>query len=604
MADPLRPPSIPDLKSDGWIDFEELGSADLLTYINYDGIQVDDILWPNWRGCSKEGIVSDMAGARVDVTIEDGYDEVLGMPVSIPNSVFTGMDQGWAFYSYALGDPANPTVRGDESLRTFVYLGKRAPGLLPVPQIKESHDLALDGAGVVSPGVTAVVPPYRAMNVGDTVVFCWQGYDKYGNAEDPFFSDVELEVGHLGQPLSFVIPRSELIFIKDGHAVISYAIKYSNGLSQSNSAQQIIKIAKPTSSLLSEITIKGHSGGPIDPSRFPKGLNLQIKPVYDNLQPGDVVLMYWTGIQSVIQSIGVDRSTFDSGVLEFQLTPNFLSANVGDVVVGYQYARAGAGESGTPLSIKIVAPQKLPPPYVDNVTTEGTNKGWIPADTSGAYVNIPDEVTIGPGVTAEVHWMGHPNGGQYIARDHVAGSPRRFKIPKTAIAANMATADQEEKRFDVFYKLIPLGDDSGQSSDAPFRLRIAPLPERRYPSVECAEAEGNGQLSLSGLGTSAATLNIGGSGFDAWPFMAEGQLLTIEASGLAAVGGSALKELVRAAVPVTREEFTSKLVTERLSLDFLKRLKLDWEFTLTAKVSFDGGESYKGFQSQYITLIK
>jgi hypothetical protein len=512
------------------------------------------------------------------------------------------MDQGWAFYSYALGEDSDPNQRGDESRRIFIYLGKRPPASLPVPQIKESHDLALDPDAIDSKGVTAIVPPYRAMSVGDKVAFEWQGYDKTGAPEDPYIEELELKDQHLGQPLVFTVPRSEVIFIRDGHAQVSYKVEYANGQGPSDSMAQTLKIVAPTSSLLPEIKIKGHSGGPIEPGRFPNGLTLQIQPVPSGIQHSDVVLMYWMGTKSVIRSMQVDRSTLDSDVLEFHLEPEWLLGNVGgEVEASYQYASVGASESGTPLTLEVRASQKLPAPLVEGVTTEGLNKGWIPASVNGAYVIIPDEVTIGPDVRAEVHWMGHPNNGQAIVKVPVDGFPKRFHIPKTAIAANMATALQPEKRFDVFYKLIPLGEDDGQPSDEAFSLRIEPLASTRYPIVECEEAKGTGKVSLSSLGPEGATILIGEGVFDAWPFIAQGQLLTIEANGVAAVGGP-LKEPVRTAEPVTGEEISANKVTAQLRLDYLKLLKLDESFTLSAKVSFDGGDSYRAFVSSNIML--
>ncbi|NWL18296.1 hypothetical protein DM828_03005 [Pseudomonas umsongensis] len=601
----MKPPSIPGLKRGGWIDLDELGSDDLLTYIKWDGMKLGDVFWPNWRGCGAEGKVCDMADARKDVSAEDGYDPSLGMPVYILNSTFIDMDQGWAFYSYALGDESDPNKRGDESQRIFLYLGKRPPALLPIAQIKESHDLALDPDAVDTGGVTAVVPPYRAMSVGDKVTFEWQGYDKFGVPEDDAHTvEIDLIDKHLGQPLEFNVPRSEFNFIRGGHAQFSYKVEYANGQGPSDSQSQLVKIVAPTSPLLPEIKIKGHSSGPIDPGRFPKGLTLQIQPVPPGIQHGDGVLMYWMGAKSVIRSLQVDRSTLDSDVLEFHLEPEWLLGNVGGKVkVSYQYASVGASESGTPLTLDVRASQELPAPLVEGFTSEGLNRGWIEASTNGAYVVIPAAVTIGPDVRVEVHWMGHPHNGQVVVKEPVAGSPKRFKIPSTAIPSNMATALQPEKRFDVFYKLISSGESDGQPSDEAFNLRIEPTPTSLYPIVECEEAIGTGQVSLSALGPAGAAVRIGTGLFDLWPFVASGQLLTIEASGVAAVGGT-LIEPVRTAVSVSSGEVRDKKITAQLALEYLKKLKLDQDFTLSAKVSFDGGESYRPLKSGNIRLIR
>ncbi|VVO42916.1 hypothetical protein [Pseudomonas fluorescens] len=601
MADLLPYPTISDLQDGDWIDLDKLGSQPLLTYIKYDTIALNDRLWPNWRGCSAQGEVRDFANARVDVTVEGGYTPSLGMPVHVPNDVLTFLNQGWAFYSYAVGLPGDPNTRGPESRRIFCYVGKRpVPAtLLPVVQIKESHGLALDPKAIGSAGATAVMAPYRAMSVGDSVTFTWQGYSSAGVPEDePHTEMITLKVVHLAQPLEFSVPRSQVIVIPGGYAEISYCIEYAGGLGQKSvSEQQTIRIVAPDpDSLLPEITIKDYDGGPIDPQR--DGLTLQIKPLYAGIQDGDGVLMHWTGVRSasVIKSLRVDRSTLDSGVLEFYLEPKWLLANSGaKVTVSYQYARAGAGESGKPLQLEVSRPLNLPPPLVEGATGEGEGNGYLRAETTGAYVNVPESATVGPNDMLKMHWEGHPNGGRHVASP-IGGTGKRFFIPGTAIAANMS--EGEDKRFPVFYSVTPQGGVAKPSRH--FNLRILPQPSTVYPDVQCKEAQGTRTVSLRRVDALGANLYIGEGRFPAWPFMAEGQPLTIEATGVPVTGSG--RVTVRNAVPVTAAEFTNKKIDAKLIRAFLLSLKRNEQFTLKAKVSFDGGETYTPFDDASFTL--
>lgn len=606
MAELLHPPTIPDLRSGDWIDLEQLGDDPLLTYIKYDAIAINDVLWPNWRGCSAQGEVADFASSRVNVTIEDGYTPEFGMPVLVPNDVLKNLDQGWAFYSYSVGLASDPNTRGPESQRIFCYVGERPVkgAQLAVPQIKESHGLALDPDSVGSAGATAVVPPYQAMRAGDKVTFTWQGYYQ-GDPEPPYRETTELQAEHLGQPLKFIVPLGEVIIIPDGYAEISYSIEYANGLGRSSDSPvqtiQIVQPDTPVPALLPVITIKDYTGGPITPGD--EGLTLQIIPVYGGIQDGDVVLMYWKGnrdADSVIKSLRVDLSTLDSGILEFYLEPQWVSANSGSqVTVSYQYARVDTAESGEPLLLDISVPLDLPPPIVENVTAEGENRGWLAADTSGAYVNVPEEATIAPGDQVEMHWEGHPNGGRYVTTTPVGESGKRFFIPGTAIAANMST--EENKRFEVFYRVTPPGKSCQPSG--PYKLRIEPLASTRYPDTQCTQAQGKLTLSLTSVPPEGADLVIGKPPFPAWPFMAVDQKLTIEASGVTA-GGGTTHITVRNAVPVTAGEFANNLIKEKLSRAFLQSLQLNEKFTLKAKVSFDGGETYVPFNDTNLTLTR
>ena len=596
MADLNPRPEIPALQPGDWIDLDQLGSDPLLTYIKFPGINIGDVLWPNWRGCGAQGEVADLSNSRVDVTEIGGYTPERGMPVKLPNDLLKQLDQGWAFYSYAVGSRDDPNDRGPESLRLFCYIGKR-PGAsikLPVPQIKESHERSLDPNGVTSAGATAVVPPYQAMSVGDEVIFSWQGYLQ-GTPVEPYQESKEIKAEHLRQPLTFNVPYIEIVDIEGEHADISYRIEYADQPAQSSeSEQQRIDIVAPGSDLLPPITVKGHTGGPINPGHYPDGLTLQVKPVYPDIQENDWVLLYWTGsekIKSVTKALRVDRSTLDSALIEFHIEPQWLTVNSnGQVKVVYQYARAGVAQAAEPLLLEISKPLHLPAPIVEGAIPGAENQGTLAANTNGAYVNVPDTAEIGSG-RVEMHWQGHPNGGRYIATTPVSG--RRFVIPATAIAANMSTVAQG-RYFPVFYRVE--GEDSVH-----FNLLITPLPASRYPSTTCLQITGN-QLSLSHV-QFGADLLIESSGFDAWPFMAEGQLLTMEATGVTSDGNNASR-LVRDALPVTAAEFRNKKVTAKLPKDFLQTLKLNEMFSLKARVSFDGGETFTPFRDTTATLVR
>ncbi|WP_030131407.1 hypothetical protein [Pseudomonas sp. QTF5] len=602
----LKAPTIPGAKHgewDGqWIDLLELGSANLLTYIKYDSIAVGDVLWPNWRGCSAEGEAQDHAQARVDVTEEDGYTPELGMPVEIPNERLISLDQGWIFYSYAVADGEDPNDRGPESARIFCYVGERrtATQQLPVPQIRESHDLRLAIDAITSAGATGVVPPYQAMSVGDEVTFTWQGYYQ-GLPEPPWISPKRsIETADIGHPLVFMIPEADVLF--SDSAEISYKVEYVGDLGQDSvSEPQMIEVIEHDDAmLLPAIKIKGHDGGPLNPADFLDGLTLQVEPVYPGIQIGDGVLLYWgEGNQppGVIKYAKADRSTIDSGVLELHLEHKWLMPYVGKVITAsFQYARGGAGQSGQPLALTVKRPLHLPMPHVVDAKAEQTGNAWWLANTSGAYVEIPDDAQI-DGAQVEVHWYGHQVNGRHIAPSPVAGYERRYFIPSTAIAANMSSDDS--KRFPVFYR-VTLPDESPEDS-ARLNLRIEPLDSDRYPAVQCRQ--GTSTVRLRDV-TNGADLYLESSqpAIPVWPFMAKDQLLTISATGVAHGSGEAVATTVRNAMKVTSDEFILKKIEEILNYSFLNGLKRDQQFSLISKVSFDGGETYQSFKSTYLTL--
>ncbi|WP_260963332.1 hypothetical protein [Pseudomonas citri] len=592
MADLNPRPEIPALQSGNWIDLEQLSNAPLLTYIKFPGMAIGDVLWPHWRGCGAQGEVADFSDSRVDVTESGGYTPERGMPVNIPNDLLRQLDQGLVLYSYAVASPGDPDNQGAESLRILCYVGKRK---LPVPQIKESHERSVDPRNVLSAGATAVVPPYQAMSVADEVVFSWQGYFQ-GLPEPVYRESREIRAEHLGQPLAFTVPYIEIVGIAGEHADISYRVQYAGQAAPfSESEAQRIDIVEPGSALLPAVTVKDYTEGPINPGHYPNGLTLQVKPVYPDIQENDWVLLYWTAsekIKSVTKALRVDRSILDSALIEFHIEPQWLAVNSNSQVkVIYQYARSGAAQAAEPLLLDISKPLYLPPPIVEDVTPGAENQGTLPASTNGAYVSVPETAETGSG-TVEIHWQGHPNGGRYVASTPVSG--RRFHIPGTAIAANMSTPAQG-RYFPVFYKV------NGEES-VHYNLLITPLPATRYPSTTSVHITG-GQMFWSSVPFSGADLVIESPGFDAWPFMAQGQLLTMVATGITSAGQTSYP--IRSARPVTEAEFRNKKIAEKLPKQgFLDNLLPGEMFSLKASVSFDGGETFTEFRDTTATLVR
>lgn len=594
MSDFPRP-SIPLLRDDT-IDLKDL-EGDMITWIKYPGVALGDMVFPVWRGCGQDGTAYDMASEALEVD-ESNYDEDKGVSVSIRGSLMQSLDQGWALYSYSVALQGGE--RGAESLRQFCYVGVRPQlaAVLPVAQMRDSHDLALDPDSVIGSSTLAVVPPYVAMRPGDTVTLSFVGYYD-GELDDTWSQRKELVAADVGMPLTWQVPKSQLSWIEGGHAEVSYRVDYAAGEQSSVSALQTFQIRPAESVRLPAPQVEGHDDDSLDPGHFPNGLYLRILPWADMLD-GDHLLVHWIGgreVDSVIKSLRIDTSVIDSGIVEVPIEARWLQANIGSQVqVFYQYAREGVAHSSENLALDIRAPLDLLSPIVDNATAEGgagENKGVLQANEalSGTYVNVPDSFPLRPGDRLHVHWNGHPAGGQHIADTPVNGQVRRFRIPSTAIAANMGAG--ETKRFEVFYRLTPEGEAALDS--VPFNLRIEPIKRDRYVNVQICQAEA-GALSLAKVPDTGADLLLA-----KWYFMAAGQLLSIEATGVNP-SNQPVSLVVRNAQPVTPEEVEAGEINARLIRMFLTSLQMGQSFTLTAKVSFDGGDTWYPFQDLHLPL--
>lgn len=477
---------------------------------------------------------------------------------------------------------------------------------VPVVLIKQSHDLALDPDALGSNPAVAVVPACLCFQAGDRLTLVWQGYYD-GVPESEWSEDITLDGTQAGYPLVWKIPEIEVLILTGGggHAEIGYTRTAAGESEAQPSPVQIIQIRTSEAQRLEAPVVVGHDAGqPIDSGEFPEGITLQLK-AWVEMQVGDQVVMYWDGYTphgSFIDSLRIEADHVLKQTVEFHLAPVWLSDNEGHpVTVLWQYARPGISQSSEPLVLTIIKPVELTAPIVEKATAEGeshAHQGVLQAQhaTTGVYVRIPETVPIQAQTLIEMHWQGHPAGGQYIAREPASvGDDRRFYIPATAVAANMGA--NENKRFAVFYRLIAA---SGRHRDStPFNLRILPLSMARYPIAQWSRLAGAATLSLASVAASGEVLHL-----EAWPFMASGQLVTLRVAGVS-TAGAAVSTSVRDAVPVTPQEVAAGKVVGTLARSFLQALKLDEYITLTSQVSFDGGETQTHFYSnQGVRLVR
>jgi hypothetical protein len=472
---------------------------------------------------------------------------------------------------------------------------------LPVAQIKLSHDLSIDPDKLTEQDVPTVVPVYPGMSPGDVIAFIWQGYYQ-GVPEPPWKRSITVNLP--GRPLVLGLPNIEVLIVDGGHADISYQLTSAQDGSTTPSPVQTLQVTQTTTPLLAAAAVVDHvPGQPLDPSDYPEGIVVQIT-AYPGMSLGDQVLLYGDGANrqtSFVQSVQVEASHVQDAKVEFEVAQEWLLLHVeSDVSLFYQFARVGAAQSSEAVVLTVHKAAPLPPPIIERASAEGDPgeyHGFLPAlqATSGVYVKVPESVPLGAGDKVEVHWQGHPAGGQFIAVEpYSAQDVRRFLIPASAVPANMGTGDS--KRFDVFYRLIPAS--GAQRDSIPFGLRIVPLDTARYPTIQWDRLGGAATLSLQTVPANGEELRV-----DSWPFMGAGQLVTFEATGVTATGAPT-RIVVRDALPVTAQELAAKAVRGKLALTFLQGLKLNEFITLTASVSFDGGETRTSFNhNQGVRLV-
>lgn len=598
MTFELPPPTIPTLHSDNYIDLDELGAADLNTYVPQ--FTPGDAFWPRWWGCGAQGQAVDF----VDTLIEVRNPEPEGMPVTIANDLLRRLDQGWVFYSYQMEDTSQPDARGEESQRRFFYVGKRSAltAALAVPQCKESHDLSLDPDVLSTVSKVLIITlPYRAMQARDKVTLRLRRFFAGDTEFTPVTLSKTLIESDVGQPLQWGITSSEFAILDEGdYVLMSYRIEYADPTSATESAEQRLNIVKPATPVLPALSIKDFTGGgELDPDAYPDGITVKI-PLYPDIQVGDDVVLYASADSIEVKTLRVDPSTITSQVLQFTLGYDWLAANNGKPLeLVYQYARVGRAGTSQAFSVTLRKPLNLPPPMVEGATAiddpndpPDTYRGYIYAGsaTNGVTIQVPDEAAIGADDRVQMHWEGVGSTGSHIA-DPTLGNSKRFFIPKAAVPANM------NHQVKVYYRVTVPGQPPRDSKH--FDLDVRGI-DSGWPTIQFQiPTAPNGMLSLDQVPSTGVILRLG-----SWTYIAEGQRVHISARGLLQVGGEETCNMrVGAAEQVTEDEYYAGTLSVTLPKDFLERLAINSQLRISVKTSFDDGLTYISFPYVDVTLV-
>lgn len=593
-AERLAAPIIELLNGYDEIDLERLGGQPLVTFIQYDGIQLGDQLSLNWRGASATGAPLDQVGAVVEVE-EPAFDPIRKrLKVEIPNEFVVGVDQGYAFYSYE-----RLTGTPEESLRTFCFVGVRRHRMehMPVAQVFGGHALHIDPDTLGSGACLFLAPVYQAMQVGDRITLHFNGYDEDDDWVGEYVEEYLVTDQNVGRSMRWEVPKSEFDWLDGGYADVFYRIAFVGG-SELDSAQQTYQVGLPPAdpALLEAPSIQGYEGGALDPGQFTEGLVIRI-PAYQKLHTADWTLLH-VNDEPAGAALRADLTTLASGVQRIGLEARVL-AGLTRLKLGYQVAREGLGLVSQKLDIEVLQPRNLSRVRVLDAHEEPPEPNlWLDAyeASSGAYVEVPD-VHLRSGERLELHWQGRSNAGRSV-QTLPAGSqlPYRFAIPAAAVAANMeAYPGETRKRFPVFYRLI---SETGNCEESPcVSLRILPLPRSRYPTIQCVEAVGN-NLSRANVPERGATLNL-----PAWVFMAAGQKVMVVFKGVGA-NNQPVVDVLRNA-DVTVDEVRQGTVVVMLGREILSRQGIGFDFAIEVKVNFENenpDDTWFEFQPLVLTL--
>jgi hypothetical protein len=593
-------PRVDDLDTENVLDLVELGTSALQTYVWYEGITNGDVIYPNWRGCSESGDVVDFINSPIDVV----GDVSSGMPVDVPNASVIPLDQGQAFYSYAV-KRLDETDIGVESKRLIIYIGKRPAQKLPPAQITESNALCIDVDDIPGGGASVTVLPYQAMAAGDKVTYLWSGYmDETSPPEDPVTYEYLVQIEDIGQPLTWFIEKSHFYFIEGGYGYLDYSVEYTVPTEGriSHASQQRFEIISSREPLLAAPTINGFTGVELNPDAYPDGITVTI-PLIENARVGDDLRVYGkSSVQALsairtlhIRTLRIDPSNLDSGRLECIFESEWLvENNWQSIELFYQWGRERFSRSSNVLSFEIKQLRDLIEPMVKNSYPDLNGQfkfDAIEGSVTGIDVIIPDAAIIDASDTVNVEWA-FANGISAYTGSSYSDRPREFNVPLQFIAPYMG------KRIDVAYSVTPenpVGEGEIYYSKL-FNVEIDRLPANQFPLLKHGLNGSANTLSLAEVPDAGALFLL-----MKWKFMAVGQRITIEAKG--GTSNPTLKEYLCEGAEVSEADVLAGQFNAILTKSFVRQITENSKFTLSTKVSFDGGETYLSFRLLELTRV-
>ncbi|NQD73542.1 hypothetical protein [Pseudomonas sp. CM27] len=595
------------------VSLDALGDAALETWIKYPGIAEGDYVRVNWRGCRADNTADDIFGARQVLRL----DPVKGWVFPIANDKVKALRGGQVFYSYMRVTDAGEPL-SEESLRRAFYVQRPDEGYwsLPVPHLQDAHQGKIDASALNPEGVLLATAPYAAMSEGDEITLTWTPFYTETAEGTPVQQEYVVEEHDIGQPLLWHLEYGDVFNYLYGHGLLQYRIKYASGTSSESLVQRFEIVwpepepkpeptdppPAPPAPLLPAPRIDGHTGGALDPDdeAYQDGVWLELE-VDPQMRVGDSLMLYAVGPQVTLRSLRADVSSLDGKRVAVLLDRAWLQSDENrgkQVTFSYEFARQGVQKRSQVLTVILQRKLHLPLPVIKHAVQEPGDESHQatvhPRNLgSGAEVRIPQDAELGegevPAPQIRLHWQGHGSTGNVIVPQPASGDQRLFRVPRSAMAANLG------RRLDVYYTLTRHGEAPRESQK--FDLRVADFDSASYLPIQVSGVE-NGQLKLSEVPTHGALCTQ-----DSWTFMAEGQLLGIEAEGEPRTGKPPTHVLRPRTAEVTEDEYYDGSIEALLPIQFLEGLNLNSTLRLTAYASFDDGETWRAFRSADIKLV-
>ncbi|MNX36960.1 hypothetical protein D3C86_672610 [compost metagenome] len=317
--------------------------------------------------------------------------------------------------------------------------------------------------------------------------------------------------------------------------------------------------------------------------------------VYTSPRPWDRITWYWGATSGNLELGGVielDDKNYSAPVVITIAGQLIRDRKDGIRYVAYQvHDRAGNPSlRSDSVELDVAAtpiPRVLPAVKIKDATG-GTSSGALnPLKAiSGATVTILPTAVINDDEDAFVQWAPKDGPGSHRTNTPITPGSRDYHIPVEKVRFHIG------KSLVVAYEVFEPGVAEPHRSN-PFNLQVERLTGT--PAVQCDRVTG-GRLSL-------ASIPAGGHAnftLERWSHMGTEQFLTITVIGMS-TANQALTIPVVTDFPVP--EVAQKINVGRISKTDLERFKLNQQFEVRVRVSFDGKLTWQAFTSLEPMLV-
>jgi len=350
------PPIFPEADAENIISYDDAMSdgGTPVSIPAYPGIAIGDRVTLYWVGYINNDI-SQQSITQINHNVQ--HDELFGFDVyvSTPFILVEGLDRAKAWYVVSKNESRN-----ERSKDGSVFIDATGNIGLPEPSFIEGDDGWLDIYEATSnSGTPIAVPVYSGMNLNDTVVIHWQGYNKDGGLITETKHDIIKCVNEndLADGFQVNIPTMKIIPIEVGTAFCYYDVFYVDGTSGSSSGASI-KIDTIHKVLPPPYLTEAINDGVIDNEDAISEGGTPVDISYETIEEGDNVTLYWSGYQgnNLTPSIGsvysitriVSLTESQLGIISFTVPTSYIiSIGKGYATASYtvQFANGGMAKS-------------------------------------------------------------------------------------------------------------------------------------------------------------------------------------------------------------------------------------------------------------------